>query len=114
MIEDLRHLGTNRDLGKSGESLNLFAPHWSEPAFGTPAHLMVNSHYSVHISPPPLRGTPWQVVVLPKTQASSRIPLMIGISIAGAICLKALGKMQAGIKLKSERWRAEYFTLLKA
>ena len=64
------------------------------------------------------RGTFWQEAVLPKTQTSCRIPLIIrippiiiflSIPIEEAISLKATWKMQARIEIESE---TKHFTVI--
>lgn len=46
---------------------------------------------------------PWQEAVSPKTVAPSRIPLIMSTFLAGAGSLQAMGEMQAGPEVESEK-----------
>lgn len=100
--------GTNWDPRKSMKSLTLFVPvlPFTDPCLS-----------QSHLEAPPLQhfdqqslfctyfpsflgeASPNNRVVLPNTQAASRIFLLISISVAEAICLEDKGKIQTRIKL---------------
>lgn len=88
MIDHQRHLATNRDPRKSVKSRNLF---------------VLVHHPCTHFLTSLGRGTPWQDAVSPKTVTPSRIPLIMNTFVAGAGSLQAMGEMQAGPEVESEK-----------
>ena len=101
-----RHLDTSRIQEELRISKSRFLLHWPLLiwvwSWGSRKSL-INKHYFIYISSPPRESRPWQGAILVKTQASDRISLIISISVAGAICLKAMGETLARIKTESER-----------
>lgn len=85
---DQRHLATNRDPRKGVKSRNLFVPGYH------PCTQFLTSLGG---------GTPWQEAVSPKNVVPRRIPLIMSTFVAGAGSLKAMGEMQAGPEVESEK-----------
>ena len=105
---DHRHLGANRDPGKSRKSPNLLVSTLMPPAnlSSVLRLLQIFDKFVIILYEFPYlfcRDAFWQRRVLPKAQASSRIPPIINISVARAVSLKAMGKIRAGIKTESKR-----------
>lgn len=110
MVDNHICQGTNRDPRKNGEISKSLCfqsvdPRWSELDLEA-ANLRLNSLFCIYF-PISLGEVPsGRGLLLQKLKLQAEFPLIISLSIAGAISLKAMGKVQAKIKLESEREQA--------
>ena len=118
VTDELSHPGASSIQGRASNLyISLFVVHWPLLmciwSWGS-WKFLINNHYFVPITPTLqerhlLSGK--GLAVFQKTQASSRIPPVISISIARVICLKVMGKMQAWIRWSQGDWTFRSVTL---